>query len=257
MPRPRQQSRTREPYIAILQRDCWNRIIKTRFFTIWGAMHIGKVRLEQQDAMLLDQRGLFAVADGMGSYAGSAIASGAALNGFFQAATVEDCNPHEVLFRANEAVRDQVRANPRLDGMGTTLTGLGFFHNEEGLRAYYWHVGDTRLYSINPVHPHLVQITQDHSMGPFLESALCGKGIKYLKVDVIPVMEKDVFLLCSDGLMAHVPDHEIEEIILCSLSPAEELVHEAVKRGGKDNVSVLVIQVRPRSRPSSPQRRRR
>jgi protein phosphatase len=144
--------------------------------------------------------------------------------------------------------------------MGTTIVAVWFLHG----KALIGHVGDSRCYRLRA--GKLLRLTNDHS---FLEETLGGDGqpidpefaARYPHIltrsigqqpDCVPdlidevVMAGDRFLLCSDGLTGELDDEEIRTI-LAAASTAEDasaqLVAEANRCGGRDNVTVMVASV--------------
>ena len=129
--------------------------------------HVGLVRENNEDALLVREPYLFAVADGMGGYAAGEIASRAILKAF-EAATHSlrhqqgEQNIHKVLVeafdKANTHVFKMAVSNDKYTGMGTTMTAL--YLPGDGT-AYCCHVGDSRLYTYRE--GNLVQVTRDHT----------------------------------------------------------------------------------------------
>lgn len=166
---------------------------------------------------------------------------------------------------ANLGIISKARSVPELRGMGTTLT-LAFARGSEVTLV---HVGDSRAYYIDGIDGSIQQITSDHSFVQALVDA--GhitpdeaeehpmKNVLYralgqaeeLDVDVVQDVQihvGDRMVLCSDGLTLHVTSDEIAEAALSSDDPhtiSDKLVELANERGGKDNVSVIVIVVEP------------
>ncbi len=228
------------------------------------ATDVGLVRTTNQDKLLAADR-LFAVADGMGGAAAGEVASATAIQGL-QDAFVDSGQPTaDTLIRAaeaaNRAVWDQAEANPEMRGMGTTLVALA---HVEGDRIAIVNVGDSRLYLFHD--DELNQITSDHNLVAELvaEGRLSEEEAEFhprrnimtraLGVDPeVPVdlfhqdpEPGDRFLLCSDGLPREVKDDQIASILRRFGDPQEaarELVDEAKRRGGNDNITVVVVDV--------------
>lgn len=165
-----------------------------------------------------------------------------------------------ILRGANSAVYRQAQADSALHGMGSTAT-LAWL---EGDRATIAHVGDSRAYLIPPAGP-FWQITQDHTMVALLaaigemtdEEAAASpqNNLLYKAIGVAPKVEIDTYvrrleagdrlLLCSDGLIRHVPAGEMAAVVRQHADPAvacQTLVALANQRGGEDNISVIVAQ---------------
>lgn len=225
---------------------------------------VGKVRDHNEDSVWpttdgsTDELLAVAVADGMGGHVGGEIASATALD---TAMTVSG-EPTMRVLAANVAVVDAARQQPRLAGMGTTLT-LALFDPDGDLDI--GHVGDSRAYLLRD--GTLQQITRDHSYVADLIAA--GKltpeeaethpyrSVLTRAVGLDPTVEVDSYgiilqsgdriLLCSDGLTSMVSDGPLSEILSRDGSPpaatADELVTAANDAGGIDNITVIVIDV--------------
>jgi protein phosphatase len=166
---------------------------------------------------------------------------------------------------ANRRVYEESRANIDHKGMGTTLTIALIV----GDRLYIASVGDSRAYLINAggvteEGATTAQLTSDHSLVARLvdigqitpEQARTHpqKNLLYRSIGTDPSVEVDTFaeqlepgdilLLCSDGLVNHVRDEEIAEMVLEQPNPnraCEQLVALANQRGGRDNISVVIV----------------
>jgi protein phosphatase len=118
---------------------------------------------------------------------------------------------------------------------------------------YVGHVGDSRVYRMRD--GRFEQMTADHTMK---DLGVVGEGANHLSravglwptVPIDIVLGKpqpgDVYLLCSDGLTKMVTDEQISDILSAQPIPeacAQELIRIANEKGGKDNVSVVVIRV--------------
>lgn len=164
---------------------------------------------------------------------------------------------------ANNNILSKAILRPEFKGMGTTIT-MAFARHADVILA---HVGDSRAYMIDGDDGHIAQITADHSFVQALVDA--GhitkeeaeehpmKNVLYRALgqasDVDIDMIEDVHLhvgdrlvLCSDGLTLHVKPPEIAELALADGDPnviSQKLIELANSRGGKDNISVIVIVV--------------
>jgi serine/threonine protein phosphatase PrpC/uncharacterized Zn finger protein (UPF0148 family) len=168
---------------------------------------------------------------------------------------------------ANTRVYEEARTDADRKGMGTTLTIALIV----GDRLHVASVGDSRAYLLNA---HGVtasgattaQLTSDHSLVARLvdigqitaEQARTHpqRNLLYRSIGTDPSVEVDtlseqlepgdVVLLCSDGLFNHVRDEEIAQIALKQTNPdraCEQLVALANERGGRDNISVVIVRV--------------
>jgi serine/threonine protein phosphatase PrpC len=207
---------------------------------------------------------LLAVADGMGGHAAGEVASSVAVATL---ARLEDDVPagdvldalSRAVAEANDAISLMVDRDPRLDGMGTTLTALLWAGRKLGLV----HVGDSRAYLLRD--GQLQQITHDHTFvqtlvdeeritpeeaenhpqRSLLLRALDGRGNPEPDLSVREVRVGDRYLLCSDGLSGVVPFDAIAEALSDGdpEATAEKLVQLALEAGGPDNITCIVADV--------------
>jgi serine/threonine protein phosphatase PrpC len=233
----------------------------------WGAAtDPGRVRKANEDGVLAAP-GVFAVADGMGGHAAGEVASAVALETVRarldpQVATMASVT--DVVRAANEAVHRRSVEDPATRGMGTTLTLMAPASGPDGDRLVLANVGDSRAYLL--ADGELRQLTRDHS---YVEEMLAAGQItaeearrhphRHVVTRVLGVEPSvavdtwlltpergDRYLLCSDGLINEVADEEIARLIVEADDPqsaAEALVHAANAAGGRDNISVVVIEV--------------
>ncbi|MFO0618782.1 MAG: protein phosphatase 2C domain-containing protein [Polyangiaceae bacterium] len=226
---------------------------------------VGRKRRKNEDAfLLLDARSVYVVADGMGGYAGGDIASKMAVEVVEKAfkESVFPGRPYEKVPRrgsdvvvaiteANRAIYEHARANPHLEGMGTTIVVARFSPNKQ--RLYIGHVGDSRAYRLRD--GELRQMTSDHTLGALGFGGTLGTrlsravGTKIgVVVDLIiarPIPE-DVYLLCSDGLTKMIGDDEIKATMSQHDGVPkilDALIEKANAAGGKDNVTVVLLKV--------------
>ena len=225
----------------------------------------GKLRDANEDVVFPDVAGsgpgplLAGVADGMGGHVAGEVASTVAMA---TATRPGDESPAERVRLANEAVLRAAAERPRLQGMGTTMT-LGRFLPDGTLEL--GHVGDSRAYLLRG--DELEQLTTDHTVVEELvglgritreEAAQHPRrhlltrslGLGEVEVDevVTDVRPGDRVLVCSDGLTEMVPDDEIRRLLVESPDPEAAvwtLIEAANAAGGVDNVSVVVVDVRP------------
>jgi protein phosphatase len=219
---------------------------------------VGRVRSRNEDAFLAQpQRGLWAVADGMGGHAFGDVASRtvvealdalpppASLARFIDAA-------RDRLVQVNAALRAEARAR-HVPVMGSTVVVLLAWGAEA---ACLW-AGDSRIYLYR--HGHLQQLTRDHSQAAALQArgvdaAAASVGANMITraigasdtLDVeeltLSTRDGDIFLLCSDGLSNPVPEQAIRDTLACGdcAHAAQALVAQALANGGRDNVTVVV-----------------
>jgi protein phosphatase len=246
-----------------------------------GLTDPGRVRLKNEDSIATwPEGGLAVLADGMGGHQAGEIASRIAvdvitrhfMDVFARAkrggVSIGTSAISESIELANRAILDTARTQPDYAGMGSTIVVAVF---REG-KVSVGHVGDSRLYRFRG--GRLKQLTQDHSVVQELVSRgmytaeearqSVGKNLvtRALGVDpdvVVDVSEHepqdaDLYLLCSDGLNDVVSDTEIERILEQPQQTLDAtvgiLVSLANQRGGPDNISVILVDVRtptPRS----------
>ena len=227
--------------------------------------HVGLVRENNEDALLVREPYLFAVADGMGGYAAGEIASRAILKAF-EAATHSlrhqqgEQNIHKVLVeafdKANTHVFKMAVSNDKYTGMGTTMTAL--YLPGDGT-AYCCHVGDSRLYTYRE--GNLVQVTRDHTYvadlqasGEITEEEAFIHPQRHVLMKALGVEESvradslhfkllpdDRLLLCSDGLSDMLRQQEILDLMGGEdiNSVADQLLERSLCNGGRDNVSFI------------------
>jgi serine/threonine protein phosphatase PrpC len=226
----------------------------------WGAASDpGRVRPANEDAAVAED-GLFAVADGMGGHAAGEIASRVAVEAL---RTSAGDGLVEAVRVANRAVLDRAAEDPALRGMGTTMCALALVEGEPP-QVLVVNVGDSRAYLYRD--GELQQLTDDHNLVAELEregritreEALVHPQRNIItrvlgndpdvEVDEFPVdvFRGDRFLICSDGLFNEVRDDAIADVLRTKKGPqeaADELVRRANAGGGRDNISVVVVDV--------------
>lgn len=231
---------------------------------------IGRKRQLNQDFIYLSETpignlpNVFIVADGMGGHNAGDYASRYAVETVVEeiGASFEK-NPVKIMGRAidkaNAMIRQKAREDVSLNGMGTTMviaTCMGRYLEVAN-------VGDSRLYVVHE--NRIEQVTQDHSL---VEEMVRMGGIDrasarnhpdkniitraigardYIEADFfnLELQTGDMILLCSDGLTNMIEDDVIYRILTNGRSlknRVEELVETANQNGGKDNISVIVIE---------------
>ena len=240
-----------------------------------GKTDKGLSRKNNEDNLCLDPgTGLFAVADGVGGAASGEVASRVAmevLRDHIRRTAPRDENRSNDPDRtggltritagirlANKAVWDASKSEPALRGMGTTVAAVIIEDSWMGIA----HVGDSRVYLIRA--SLMRQLTEDHSlvaeqvkaglitkkdaevssMRNVITRALGQEGALDVDTSEIALMDGDRVVLCTDGLTTMVPDGSILSTVLSNDSPGEgcrALVDLANKRGGRDNITVVLI----------------
>lgn len=231
---------------------------------------IGQKRQLNQDFIYLSETpignlpNVFIVADGMGGHNAGDYASRYAVETVVEEiGSSYEKNPVRIMERAieraNTLIREKASEDAAYNGMGTTMviaTCLGRYLEVAN-------VGDSRLYVVNS--DRIEQITQDHSLveemvrmgGIDRESArnhpdknIITRAIgarDYIEADFfnLELQTGDMVLLCSDGLTNMMDDETIHQILMTDGSledRVEELVRTANQNGGKDNISVVVVE---------------
>lgn len=233
--------------------------------TAVGSTDAGRRRKHNEDAfMVLPEHSLFAIADGMGGYAAGEVASQMAVDvvtaafetGHFGGEPIPGLPPRadelaRAIQSANAAILKQARANEAQAGMGTTIVAARFSPNRK--RVYIAHVGDSRLYRVRD--SEIKQLTVDHTLGamgiqgPSANKLSRAVGVfdeVEVDVNIDEPHNNDFYLICSDGLSKMVPEPEIAQLVLSTTDlddAVARLIAEANARGGKDNVSVILIRV--------------
>ena len=242
--------------------------------TVAAKTDLGRVRennedkfeffISEDEATLASRGQVYLVCDGMGGHAAGQIASELACKTFIDVylhhpATDPSAAMISGVQAANRFVVDVGRAIPSRKGMGTTLSGLILIQDQ----AYTVQVGDSRIYRLRQ--GELLMLTHDHTWvdeairagmikpeeaetHPYkhvLTRAIGTEGDVRPDVDVHELKPGDTFLLCSDGLINHVADDVIAEV-LRTKAPAEAawlLVGQALLGGGSDNTTVMVVRI--------------
>jgi serine/threonine protein phosphatase PrpC len=233
-----------------------------------GLTDPGLLRTVNQDDYYIDPDGrFFVVADGMGGHAGgqeaSQLATGAIqayLDKHWQSVIPSDELLTGAIGEANEAILRDQQDHPERSDMGTTAVVV-MFRKEQPLFA---HVGDSRLYRLRQ--SKLEQITEDHTwvaramkagditpeqarIHPWrhvLSQCLGRKDLQPIEVQPLDVQPGDRLLLCSDGLTEELSDRAIASYLQPSLSNDEaalKLVEAAKDKGGRDNITVVIVEI--------------
>lgn len=233
--------------------------------TITHATDIGCVRTNNEDSYLCIEPHIYAVADGMGGHAAGEVASRMMIDTVRQRlenANPDDCNEdylRNVVLAGNEAIVRASTENSQYNGMGTTIS---LFYVHYGY-ATWAHVGDSRIYLLRD--GEIQQLTNDHSLVnellheqkitsqeaenyPHKNILTRAVGISdNLTVDTgwCRILEGDKYLICSDGLTNMVSEDTIKDICYKQelTNKADELIKTAVKNGGKDNITCIVVEI--------------
>ncbi|NMF83177.1 PP2C family serine/threonine-protein phosphatase [Nodosilinea sp. P-1105] len=233
-----------------------------------GLSDPGLVRTSNQDDYYIDPDGrFFIVADGMGGHAGGQEASRLAtitiktfLDQHWHGEVPTETLLKKALGQANMAILADQRRYPERADMGTTVVILTF--RDQDAQPWCAHVGDSRLYRLRG---HLLeQLTEDHTWiarairegeltalesrnHPWrhvLSQCLGREDLAQIEVQPIQVQSGDRLMLCSDGLTEELSDHliasQLKSVRACEAA-ATALVNAAKQRGGRDNITVVVV----------------
>lgn len=226
----------------------------------------GAVRDLNEDAVCA-QPPVFAVADGMGGHAAGEVASALAIRCLEELALRGDVHADDVLntmLHANQIILDRQQAQADTAGMGTTVSGLCLGLVGGAPHWLVFNVGDSRVYHFSD--GTLRQLTTDHSevaelvaagtitpeqalthpMRNVITRSLGTQPPPTTDLWLLPVVEGERFLVCSDGLPLEVSDSAIASALSRgsgAQATADMLVAKAVAAGGRDNVSVVVVDV--------------
>jgi serine/threonine protein phosphatase PrpC len=249
---------------------------------VYGKTDVGRHRKHNEDTLLMrPDLGLYMVCDGMGGHAGGEVASAKAaevVSGALEAdqevlESFDFDNPSskEALLatvrssveRASAEVYELATSDGGKAGMGTTLTSVLITPSAHGVMA---HVGDSRLYMLRDGQLH--QLSEDHSYihemvkrgmitmekakkSPYANVITRAVGIQSsVAVDtlVFDICAGDTYLICSDGLTRYFEDERELAGILANDNFSklpEQLIAMANERGGRDNISVIVMRAVP------------
>ncbi|WP_344246278.1 PP2C family protein-serine/threonine phosphatase [Isoptericola hypogeus] len=230
---------------------------------LWGAAtHQGARRTLNEDAYLASGS-VFFVADGMGGHDAGEVASAAAVEALRPLLDSDVVGADAVRCRLRTA-HDAVRAIETTPGRGagTTLTGV-VLTGQSG--EPYWlvvNLGDSRTYRL--ADGELEQVSVDHSevqelvdAGRITRAQAATHPRRHVVTRALgapedpdadfwflPVHAGDRLLVCSDGLTGELTDERIEQVLLAEADPqvaADRLTHEALTAGGRDNITVIVV----------------
>lgn len=235
----------------------------------FAATDVGKVRKVNQDCVFSSTvpvgclPNLFIVADGMGGHKAGDIASRLTVDSVVDKLSKVNIKDYisvitDTIIKVNKEVIDKAAESQDYEGMGTTLVVATVFENILKVA----NVGDSRLYVIGE---DIIQITRDHSLVEemvtngqlaradarvdkrknIITRAIGGESKVEAEMFSVELKPKDKILMCSDGLSNMVDDIEILEII--NREPdiekaARMLIDAANENGGKDNISVVIVE---------------
>ena len=235
----------------------------------WGASSdTGTLRVQNEDSYLA-QKGMFVVADGMGGHNAGEVASAMAIKMLGEAQTkgIADANQlAKIIEQINNSIFQTAANQTDQRGMGTTLTVLALTPSDSSteVSVAVANIGDSRTYLLRS--NEFRQVSVDHSYVQDLVSeglitreeartharrniVTRALGIEpTVAVDTwpLPLIDGDRYILCSDGLVDEVTDEAIEKCVKQQIEPqkvADQLVAIANANGGRDNITVIVVDV--------------
>jgi PPM family protein phosphatase len=230
-------------------------------FSHGAATSVGRVRQVNEDSYLAVPP-LFVVADGMGGHGSGDLASRIAIEDMSACVALRPLFAEAVLTALEHANRHIIERD-EASRMGTTATGLAALETAGGDHLMVFNVGDSRVYRLSG--GRLEQLTVDHS--EVQELVLAGVITKEqarthprrnvvtralgsdagLMPDhwLLPAIGGDRYLVCSDGLFSELPDEVILPLLAAGTpqQAADALVSAANDAGGRDNVTVVVVDI--------------
>jgi serine/threonine protein phosphatase PrpC len=254
-----------------------------RKLTAHARTDVGRVRAHNEDWFaFVEELGVYIVCDGMGGHASGEVASRLTTEhlvdfvskqadpatAYFPYPVAQGLTRNEAFLsnaiqHANDRVYIEGMKDPKLEGMGTTVVAI--LATPEVFAV--GHVGDSRVYCFHPEEG-LHQVTRDHSLlnhkidigeittseqianfqqGNIIVRAVGLKDYVQPEVQTVRRRRGDLYLLCSDGLTDLVKDHEIGTVLEEGYDDMEKasetLIDMANARGGKDNITVLMVRI--------------
>jgi protein phosphatase len=232
------------------------------------ATDTGNVRPQNEDAYVASDQ-LFAVADGMGGHNAGEVASALATTLLLERAAGQTLTPEwfvEAITSINRTIHESAAESTERRGMGTTICALALVNPQgettEPQQVALANVGDSRIYlaragtfrQLSVDHSYVQElvteglITEEEArVHPRRNIVTRALGIDdRVAVDswLIPLFTGDRFILCSDGLVDEVPTADIAALAAQQREPqmiADALVALAKRNGGRDNITVVVV----------------
>jgi len=243
----------------------------------YGRSDVGRRRATNQDAFLCDDElGLWVVADGMGGHAAGEVASNESIDTICgmvkrgkQSLDLTGSPPEQAARAACRLIESSVQAATYLlfamaeldrgkAGMGTTISAMMRFGDSLALAQ----VGDSRIYRVRD--DEAQQLTEDHTLIAWqikqglitpaeartsrqrnvITRAVGSRDYVQVDTSVWEAEPGDIYLLCSDGLHGYLREDEIADVLADEREIAvERLIEIANARGGKDNITAVVVGV--------------
>ena len=231
----------------------------------WAALSDTGYRRSVNEDSLLARSPIFAVADGMGGHTAGDFASTAVVTRLAEKVRVDFVTETSLTEALRDAVDDMGRGVGQTDlGTGTTVTGIALTLSDGSPYWLVFNIGDSRVYSFRD--GTLEQLTVDHSIVQELldagaitpaeaevhpHSNVITRAVGFNEDPVpdyflFPIVAGSRLLVCSDGLTKELTEHGIRYYLGEGSSPldaAQQLMDAALGNGGRDNVTVVVVDV--------------
>ena len=231
----------------------------------WAALSDVGYRRKVNEDSLLARSPIFAVADGMGGHTAGDFASAAVVTRLAEQVSARFVDPAAITTALHAAVDDIARGVGTTDlGTGTTVTGVALALEDDAPRWLVFNIGDSRVYRL--ADDRLERLTVDHSIvqelidsGAITEAEaevhphanVITRAVGFNEEPVpdyrlIPVEAGTRLLVCSDGLTKELTEHGIRHFLSDAATPLEaarRLMDAALGNGGRDNVTVVVVDV--------------
>ncbi len=246
---------------------------------VGSSTHTGLRRRANEDSFLAEAP-IFLVADGMGGHEAGEVASGLAVDAFsvlVGSASLEPADIRSAFDTAHDSITALAHSGQRR--AGTTVSGVALAESDGQAYWLVFNLGDSRTYRLSE--GELEQISVDHSVVQELldegeldraaaashpdrnviTRALGAGGAFQPDYWLVPVESGDRILICSDGVSGELDDEVIARALREEPRPqdaATRLVHEGILRGGRDNLTAVVVDAwnttveRPDPRPDAP-----
>jgi serine/threonine protein phosphatase PrpC len=231
----------------------------------WAAMtDVGRRRAANEDSFIASPP-IFAIADGMGGHLAGDLASAAVVTRLAEARTSDFIAPESVEAALELATDDiEVISDGSELGVGTTVTGAVLTLHDGAPCFAIFNIGDSRVYRFE--RGELAQVTVDHSLVQQLveagvitpaqahnhpEGNVITRAVGFQSQPtpdywLLPLRQGLRILICSDGLTGELEDDRLQHALDAGMSAEETagaLVDAALAAGGRDNVSVIVVDV--------------
>jgi len=237
----------------------------TRITLAWAALSDTGYRRSANEDSLLARSPIFAVADGMGGHTAGDFASAAVVARLAERASARFVEREAINDALRAAVEDIAKGVGTTDlGTGTTVTGVALTLVDDVPHWLVLNIGDSRVYQL--VDGVLDQLTVDHSIVQELidsgaitpaeaevhpHSNVITRAVGFNEEPVpdyalVPVVPGARILVCSDGLTKELTEHGIHRFLsdgASAMDAASQLMDAALGNGGRDNVTVIVVDV--------------